>query len=658
MIGNVAEWTADWYGNYSSKPVTDPTGPLTGSVRVARGGTWGNSDHYSRSATRHRIDPAESWLGFRLVMKHQNSKGTKQPAYEFRNVEMNSTELSYDLVFKYGENYSVGEDKALGFKVREYSNKFQFRFQSKINDSTIINSRSGNGGNTTVSFVNDLPDNENEIVVARVYWSLTDDSVAERVSDWAAMLTNLGSGNYDLVGLGFGEVDKTSVSSKSSVWRDVPISSLSVSPYTGETNVGPSFLPSNLGNSKLEIRNVNLNSTFASYDIFLISDRNFTMYEDKALGFRIHEKINDLEFVFESNLTDSIQRKSRYGSDGYSTAFFLNSFDPEQTETRIGNVRWALSTDSNLSVISDWDLVFSSLGNRENDKLAIGFGFVESYNARDVPLDSDLVKTYFGSTLVDEGIEASNSNGLDSSSVVMEPARIVDLNASVALEMIWVEPGTFIMGQEGFETVHEVTLTRGFYLGKFEVTQDQYQMVMVNNVEGLSASPSGFDGYPNYPVEQVSYDDIQVFLSRLNNLESANISVGWAYVLPTEAQWEYACRAGTTTNYSWGDDINASQANYNYDNGRPLNVGQYASNPWGFFDMHGNVYEWTADRYATYPTGNSLVDPTGALLDAYRGLRGGSWLAAGASLRSAYRSDGSPSGRNDGIGFRVGFQQQ
>ena len=128
-----------------------------------------------------------------------------------------------------------------------------------------------------------------------------------------------------------------------------------------------------------------------------------------------------------------------------------------------------------------------------------------------------------------------------------------------------MEPGTFMMGQVGVaEPVHEVTLTEGFYLGKFEVTQDQYQLVMAGNADGLNATPSSFDGYPNYPVEQVSYDDIQIFLARLNAQEAANLPAGWAYVLPTEAQWEYACRAGTTTDYSWGNDINASQANYRF----------------------------------------------------------------------------------------------
>jgi formylglycine-generating enzyme required for sulfatase activity len=255
----------------------------------------------------------------------------------------------------------------------------------------------------------------------------------------------------------------------------------------------------------------------------------------------------------------------------------------------------------------------------------------------------------------------TNHAGMSQQFSILGATHIVDLNSSVSLEMIWVEPGTFMMGQVGVaEPVHEVTLTEGFYLGKFEVTQAQYEAVMTGNADGLNATPSSFDGYPNYPVEQVSYDDVQVFLSRLNNLESANIPAGWAYVLPTEAQWEYACRAGTTTDYSWGDDFNASQANGNYPfTNRPLNVGQYAPNPWGFFDFHGNVLELPADWYETYPTGNPVVDPTGPASGSTRVRRGGSWGSTATVLRSA-RRNGSipPSYRSSSLGFRVGFQKQ
>jgi formylglycine-generating enzyme required for sulfatase activity len=249
-----------------------------------------------------------------------------------------------------------------------------------------------------------------------------------------------------------------------------------------------------------------------------------------------------------------------------------------------------------------------------------------------------------------------------------------DLNASVQLQMLWVEPGTFTMGSPTTETdratnetEHNVSLTKGFYLGKYEVTQAQYQAVMTGNTDSLSATPSQWPNNPNRPVEKVSWADAQIFLTRLNTQQSANIPTGWAYVLPTESQWEYACRAGTTTAYSWENDINSSRANYNWDGGatdgndfkQTRDVGQYAANPWGFFDMHGNVWEWTADWYgAAYPTGNPVVDPTGEASGSHRVIRGGSWNGVGSTLRSAERINYTPSNRNSTLGFRVGFQKQ
>jgi formylglycine-generating enzyme required for sulfatase activity len=240
--------------------------------------------------------------------------------------------------------------------------------------------------------------------------------------------------------------------------------------------------------------------------------------------------------------------------------------------------------------------------------------------------------------------------------------------------MLWVEPGTFTMGspttetdRSTNETEHNVTLTKGFYLGKYEVTQAQYQAVMTGNTDSLSATPSEWPNNPNRPVEKVSWADAQIFLTRLNAQQSANIPAGWAYVLPTESQWEYACRAGTSTAYSWGATIASSNANYNWDGAwntgndfkQTRDVGQYAANPWGFFDMHGNVWEWTADWYgATYPTGNPVVDPTGEASGSNRVRRGGSWNITGTLLRSAIRSYDDPSSRNSNNGFRVGFQKQ
>ena len=248
--------------------------------------------------------------------------------------------------------------------------------------------------------------------------------------------------------------------------------------------------------------------------------------------------------------------------------------------------------------------------------------------------------------------------------------------ASINMDMIFCPPGTFTMGsptneagRNGAETQHQVTLTNGFYLGKYEVTQGQYETVMTGNPEGLNAKPSAWPNNDNRPVEKVSWNDAQVFLTRLNATEQAagRLPTGWSYVLPTESQWEYACRAGTTTAYSWGNAIASSNANYNWDGAhntgndfkQTRDVGQYAANPWGFFDMHGNVWEWTADWYqAAYPTGNLVIDPTGPASGSFRVKRGGSWYDGGTNLRSAKRNLHTPSTRYNDLGFRVGFQKQ
>ena len=206
---------------------------------------------------------------------------------------------------------------------------------------------------------------------------------------------------------------------------------------------------------------------------------------------------------------------------------------------------------------------------------------------------------------------------------VYEPSRenhSVDLNSTVSLEMIWVEPGTFTMGSPVTETgrgvdetQHEVTLTRGFYLGKYEVTQAQYEAVMTGNSDGLSATPSNWQNNPNRPVEKVSYDDAQVFLSRLNEREAGNIPAGWAYVLPTEAQWEYACRAGTTTAYSWGDSITTDNANYSSSGySQTRDVGLYSANAWGFLTCMEMCGSGPPIAYAAYSSG-AVTDPEGPL---------------------------------------------
>ena len=229
--------------------------------------------------------------------------------------------------------------------------------------------------------------------------------------------------------------------------------------------------------------------------------------------------------------------------------------------------------------------------------------------------------------------------------------------SDLGLEMLWVKHGAFMMGspkseakRDEDEIQHQVTLTKGFYLGKYEVTQAEWERVMGNN-------PSRFKG-ADRPVENVSWSDAVEFCKKLTEMEkkAGRVPQGMSYQLPTEAQWEYACRAGTSTMYSWGDDINPKLANYQ-DSGlsKTMAVGSYRPNPWGFHDMHGNVWEWCADWFGDYPSG-SVTNPIGPASGSLRVFRGGSWYYDGAYLRSAMRNNNSPSARGNGIGFRVGFQ--
>ena len=199
-----------------------------------------------------------------------------------------------------------------------------------------------------------------------------------------------------------------------------------------------------------------------------------------------------------------------------------------------------------------------------------------------------------------------------------EPAK--EFTNSIGMKFVWIRPGTFLMGSPEDEedrwpreTQHQVKLTRGFYLGVHPVTQEQWQAVMGKN-------PSHFKGEKNLPVECVSWEDCQEYLQKLSSKE------GREYRLPTEAEWEYACRAGTTTPFHFGATISTDQANYNgntvYGQGKQgvvrkktTPVGSFPANAWGLFDMHGNVWQWCADVLADYPN-NAVVDPNTNSLSA------------------------------------------
>jgi formylglycine-generating enzyme required for sulfatase activity len=221
-----------------------------------------------------------------------------------------------------------------------------------------------------------------------------------------------------------------------------------------------------------------------------------------------------------------------------------------------------------------------------------------------------------------------------------------------------IPAGTFMMGSSeseperySDETQHQVTLTKSYYMQTTEVTQGQWKAVMGSN-------PSLFFGCgDDCPVEEVSWNDIQSFITELNKLGQGT------YRLPTEAEWEYAARAGTTTPFNTGNCLSTDQANYdgNYPyTGCPsgvyrektLPVASFAPNAWGLYDMHGNVHEWVQDWYGTYPSG-PVIDPSGPSTGSQRVLRGGCWIQDAGICRSALRYRSDPGYRYSLSGFRL-----
>ncbi|MDD2715236.1 MAG: formylglycine-generating enzyme family protein [Candidatus Wallbacteria bacterium] len=226
--------------------------------------------------------------------------------------------------------------------------------------------------------------------------------------------------------------------------------------------------------------------------------------------------------------------------------------------------------------------------------------------------------------------------------------KTVSLSNEVSMEFVWIPAGTFYMGnpdgvgEANEHPQHQVTLTQGFWIGKYEVTQAQWQQVMGSN-------PSYSQG-PTLPVESVSWTGCQEFITAINHLGKGTFS------LPTEAEWEYACRAGSSSLFYWGDTAEADYCWYD-ENSQDIThaVGGKLPNAWGVYDIIGNVDEWCQDWYGDYGS-SAATDPTGPESGSYRILRGGYWGWGSYHLYSAFRFNISPDFSDNGCGLRLRLQ--
>ena len=316
------------------------------------------------------------------------------------------------------------------------------------------------------------------------------------------------------------------------------------------------------------------------------------------------------------------------------------------------------------------------------DSVSVGGLAVAGTSADSLRLSSSEAGTYYyGACVASVGGESETDNNCSSGVrvIVYEPPptpatppappaplvtgteRTFSLPGGASLTMIYIEPGTFQMGSPESESgrqdregpLHEVELSRGFWLGKYEVTQGQWEAVM-------GETPWSGENYvqsnSSHPAVYISWDAVQEFIEKLNNAAGSDV-----YRLPTEAEWEYACRAGTQTRWSFGDDesqlthyawydANAWDVNERYAHA----VGLKRANPWGLYDMHGNVWEWVQDWHGqNYYDSSPRVDPQGPTSGSLRVFRGGDFDDGIQNLRSANRHGGSPGYRYGAVGARL-----
>jgi formylglycine-generating enzyme required for sulfatase activity len=380
------------------------------------------------------------------------------------------------------------------------------------------------------------------------------------------------------------------------------------------------------------------------------------------------------DWITESVLRDFSERLSLYIWENRAT---------RKTESVPDKDLSALAKSWHINV-EDWKLTGRSLLNRgaeSNYKFAhrsimeylFVTGFLKlPYDMRPKLNWTDQMKAFLVEMITDntvtkelQRVELSgvnllgvNLSGFDLREATLEKARL-EIENMLGMRFVYITPGKFMMGSPEHEkgrsideTLHEVELTKGFYMQTTPVTQAQWKAAMGDN-------PSYFKG-DNCPVERVNWHDAQKFIETLNKKEGKSV-----YRLPTEAEWEYACRAGTVTPFAFGECLSTDDANY--DGNNPLEgcprgqyrqettpAGSFRPNAWGLYDMHGNVWEWCADWYGDYPSSSSsIVDPVGPNGGASRVLRGGCWSLDGQDCRSAYRSWGGPDDRLVNGGFRL-----
>jgi formylglycine-generating enzyme required for sulfatase activity/serine/threonine protein kinase len=607
MHGNVWEWCEDWKADYPAGTVTDPMGPEAGTCRVLRGGSFVNYKSSARSSSRligHTPTLQYYSLGFRLARTADLKSAVAPTETKPDPAEVMPATVNL-LVEPFSETKAKEVQKEVAKSLKkEVEEKADLGKSIKL-DLALIPAGKFMMGN--------LRHGLHQVTLTKPFYMGKYEVTQEQ---WESVMRNNPSSRTKGAKLPVTDVS----------WEDCQEFIKKLNAKTS----GGYRLPTE---AEWEYACRAGTSTIYSFgDSLTNSDANINGDTTKAVGsykpnafnlYDMHGNVwewcNDWKAEYPAGAvtdpTGPATGESRVLRGGSFDDFVLYTYSSARyfytpTDRYFGGgFRLARTADSTASVASPTE--------------------TKPDLAEIMPATGNLLVAPF---TVAKAKEAQNEVAKSLKKEVKEKA---DLGKGVKLEMVLIPAGKFKMGDRGDKI--QVTLTMPFYMGEYEVTQDQWEGIMGNN-------PSIITKGAKLPVTNVSYEDCQEFIKKLN------AKTDGGYRLPTEAEWEYACRAGTSTSYSYGDSLTKIDANIDGDSTKA--VGSYWPNAFGLFDMHGNVWEWCNDWYAPLQNG-AVTDPMGPATGERRVLRGGSFSIVVSRARSSDRFVITPSNRYSYVGFRL-----
>ena len=620
MHGNVWEWCEDWYADYQAGAVTDPKGPATGSVRVLRGGSFNYYVSNARSSNRYSITQSVRYhgYGFRLAKTADIKATVAEPTVPIPG----STELTPAtkglLVAPFSE-----------VKAKEVQKSVAKSLKAQVEEKAEL----GKGVNLEMVLI---PAGK-----FKMGSPVTEQGRSDNETQHEVTLTKpFYMGKYEVT---------------QEQWESV---------------MGKN--PSDTKGAKLPVTNVSwedcqefikkLNAkTDGGYRLPTESEWEYACRAGTTTAYSFGDKITPKD----ANYDDSKIRKPVAVGSYKPNAFGLYDMHgnvwewcedwygdyPKGPATGSVRVLRGGSFDYIVSLARSSFRYYYSPTNRD---VYYGFRLAKTADIKatvaeptvPIPGSTELTPATKGLLVAPfSEVKAKEAQKQLAKSLQKEVEDKADLGKDVKLEMVLIPAGKFMMGSPAsekgrskVETQHEVTLTKPYYMGKYEVTQEQWEAVMGDN-------PSKIKG-GKLPVTNISWKDCHEFIKKLNKKTNGE------YRLPSEAEWEFACRAGTTTAYSFGDNITPKDAIYGGSAiGAPAAIGSYKPNAFGLYDIHGNVWEWCEDWFKELPQ-ETTIDPKGPATSIGRVLRGGSfWWES--SVRSSSRADFPPTSRNFDFGFRL-----